>query len=44
MMKKNTVILDIYYPEQKHRKFLPCVVWIHGGALTDESIRKDYDL
>ena len=38
------LLLDIYYPEQKNRKLLPCVVWIHGGALTDESIRKDYDL
>lgn len=38
------LLLDIYYPERKNNKFLPCVVWIHGGALTNENIKKDYDL
>ena len=38
------LLLDVYYPEIKNDKALPCVVWIHGGALTDASIQKDYDL
>jgi len=36
--------LDIYYPQKTIEKQLPCVVWIHGGGLTDTTIKKDYDL
>lgn len=38
------LLLDIYYPERNNDKPLPCVVWIHGGGLTDTTIQKDYDL
>lgn len=38
------LLLDIYYPESNNDKPLPCVVWIHGGGLTDTTIQKDYDL
>ncbi|MDD3151136.1 MAG: alpha/beta hydrolase [Candidatus Gastranaerophilales bacterium] len=38
------LLLDIYYPARTKNELLPCVVWIHGGALTDTSIQKDYDL
>lgn len=38
------LLLDIYYPEKKNDESLPCVVWIHGGALTDTSLDKNYDL
>lgn len=38
------LLLDIYYPGEKNEKISPCVVWIHGGALTDASLDKNYDL
>jgi acetyl esterase/lipase len=38
------LLLDIYYPRKTTDIKLPCVVWIHGGALIDTSIQKDYDL
>ncbi len=38
------LLLDIYYPRQKNKELLPCVVWIHGGGLTDASLDKNYDL
>lgn len=38
------LLLDIYYPERANSILLPCVVWIHGGALTDASLDKNYDL
>jgi dipeptidyl aminopeptidase/acylaminoacyl peptidase len=38
------LLLDIYYPEKKSNETLPCVVWIHGGGLTDASLDKNYDL
>lgn len=38
------LLLDIYYPGEAGSKALPCIVWIHGGALTDTSIKKNYDL
>lgn len=36
--------LDIYCPPKSTEKQLPCIVWIHGGGLTDTTIKKDYDL
>jgi acetyl esterase/lipase len=38
------LLLDIYYPQRTKGEKLPCVVWIHGGALIDTTIQKDYDL
>lgn len=38
------LLLDIYCTERKNDSQLPCVVWIHGGGLTDTTIQKDYDL
>lgn len=38
------LLLDIYFPERKSKELLPCVVWIHGGGLTDASLDKNYDL
>ncbi|MFH0755816.1 MAG: alpha/beta hydrolase [Bacteroidota bacterium] len=38
------LLLDMYFPGTKDDKALPCVVWIHGGGLTSEDIKKDYDL
>lgn len=38
------LLLDIYFSERDHNKALPCVVWIHGGSLTDPSLDKNYDL
>jgi acetyl esterase/lipase len=38
------LLLDIYHPGAQTDNPLPCVVWIHGGALTDTSLKKDYDL
>jgi acetyl esterase/lipase len=38
------LLLDIYYPSLSGKEMLPCVVWIHGGALTDKTLTKDYDL
>ncbi len=38
------LLMDVYYPHKVIASTLPCVVWIHGGALTDTSITKDYDL
>ena len=38
------LLLDIYYPARTNNESLPCVVWIHGGALTDASLDKNYDL
>jgi len=38
------LLLDIYYPQKTTGKRLPCVIWIHGGALIDTTIQKDYDL
>lgn len=38
------LLLDIYYPQGDHSEALPCVVWIHGGSLTDPSLDKNYDL
>ncbi|MDD2382025.1 MAG: alpha/beta hydrolase [Mariniphaga sp.] len=39
------LLLDVYYPESfKEGEILPCVVWIHGGALVDASLDKNYDL
>lgn len=37
------LLLDIYYPQDLHRK-MPCVVWIHGGGLTSPKLTKDYDI
>jgi len=36
------LLLDIYYPKTITDELLPCVVWIHGGALVAQD--KDYDL
>lgn len=36
--------LDVYYPAKASDKPLPCVVWIHGGALIDPQLKKDYDI
>jgi acetyl esterase/lipase len=38
------LLLDIYYPSDFKGKALPCIVWIHGGGLTNTSIKKDYDI
>jgi acetyl esterase/lipase len=38
------LLLDIYYPAGFKGGSLPCIVWIHGGALIDTSLKKDYDL
>jgi acetyl esterase/lipase len=38
------LLLDIYYPSGFKGESLPCIVWIHGGALRDTSLKKDYDL
>lgn len=38
------LLLDIYYPASYNGGILPCIVWIHGGALVDTSLKKDYDL
>jgi acetyl esterase/lipase len=38
------LLLDIYYPPDFKGESLPCIIWIHGGALTDTSLKKDYDL
>lgn len=38
------LLLDIYYPQKTNNDLLPCVVWIHGGGLTDRSLDKSYDL
>ena len=38
------LLLDIYYPQREKDELLPCVIWIHGGGLTDKSIQKDYDI
>jgi len=38
------LLLDIYYPQRENNELLPCVMWIHGGGLTDNSIQKNYDI
>lgn len=38
------LMLDIYYPSDFSAETLPCIVWIHGGGLTDTSLEKGYDL
>jgi uncharacterized protein (TIGR02145 family) len=38
------LLLDIYYPEATTREKHPCVIWIHGGGLTDPELDKNYDL
>ena len=39
------LLLDVYYPKTiKPGEMLPCVVWIHGGALVVASLDKNYDL
>jgi acetyl esterase/lipase len=38
------LLLDIYYPPNYHQEKLPCVVWIHGGGLTNPKLTKDYDI
>lgn len=38
------ILLDIYYPTNYHNEKLPCIVWIHGGGLTDPNRLKDCDL
>jgi acetyl esterase/lipase len=38
------LLLDMYYPAGSKVESLPCIVWIHGGALIDTSLKKDYDL
>lgn len=38
------LLLDIFYPSGYKGEVLPCIVWIHGGGLTDTSLTKDYDL
>lgn len=38
------LLLDLYYPAGFKGESLPCIVWIHGGALIDTSLKKDYDL
>ena len=36
------LLLDVYSPKGRGNGPLPCVIWIHGGALV--SLTKDYDL
>lgn len=38
------LLLDIYYPSDFKGGVLPCLIWIHGGGLTNTSLTKDYDL
>jgi acetyl esterase/lipase len=38
------LLLDIYYPPNYNQEKLPCVVWIHGGGLTNPKLTKDYDI
>lgn len=38
------LLLDIYYPPNYHGEKLACVVWIHGGGLTNPKLTKDYDI
>ncbi len=38
------LLLDIYYPPNYRGERLPCVVWIHGGGLTNPQLTKDYDI
>ena len=38
------LLLDIYYPSDYKGEPLPCIVWIHGGGLTNTSLKKDYDI
>ncbi len=38
------LLLDIYYPPNYRGERLPCVVWIHGGGLTNPKLTKDYDI
>jgi acetyl esterase/lipase len=38
------LLLDIYYPPSYRGERLPCVVWIHGGGLTNPKLTKDYDI
>jgi acetyl esterase/lipase len=43
-LEGRSLLLDIYHPNVQEGELLPCVVWIHGGALVDASLTKDYDL
>jgi acetyl esterase/lipase len=38
------LLLDIYYPPSYRQEKLPCIVWIHGGGLTNPKLTKDYDI